>query len=105
MERYYVDRFRGGIVTKKDPYAAPERYYEYVKGLDGIVKETYIANYEPLMLIDFAYVVDDISNLDFIYEQRNNFLKQHGVSVRAPLYAYAVPPEWFEKAIAELKEE
>lgn len=98
---YYVDRFLNEIVTKIDTFAPPERYYEYRKGVDGIIKETYIVSYNPLKLIDFAYAVDEDRSL--ISAKRNNHFDEHGVSKNSVLYAYTVPPEWYEKAVAKVE--
>lgn len=97
---YYVDRYAGEIVREKDKYAAPERYYEYRKGLDGIFTETYIVSYNPLKLTDFSYSVGEDRKL--VSEQRNNHFKKHGVSGNPVLYAYAVPPEWYEIVVSKL---
>lgn len=97
---YYVDRYLGEVVKEKDNFAAPERYYEYRKGTDGIVKETYIVDYDPLKLIDFVYPVDE--DLDFVYIKRNILLKEYGVYEHPVLYAYAVPPEWYDQAVENI---
>lgn len=97
---YYVDRFLGELVKEKDNFAPPERYYEYRKGLDGIIKETYIASYHPLKLIDFSYTVKEDGKLVAIH--RDNHFEEHGVSKNLVLYAYTVPPEWYEEEIAKI---
>lgn len=97
---YYVDRFVGEIVKETDSFAAPERYYEYRKGTDGIITETYIVSYSPLKLLDFSYVIDD--DRKAICTQRDNFFKENGLSENPILYAYAVPPEWYEEEIAKV---
>ena len=58
---YYVDKFLGELVKEKDDFAPPERYYEYRKGLDGMIIETYIVSYNPLKLINFAYSLPEAS--------------------------------------------
>lgn len=93
---YYVDRYLGELIKEeeKETYAAPERYYEYRKGTDGIIKETYIASYNPIKFIDFTYTIEEDRKLVSIH--RDIFFEKHGVSKNAVLYAYTVPPEWYE---------
>lgn len=95
--KYYVDAYLHELVKEKDVFAPPERYYEYRKGIDEIIIETYIASYNPLKLIDFAHGAGEDQYLLSI--QRKNFLEEHGMSRGAQLYAYTVPPSWFEDAI------
>ena len=97
---YYVDRYLGEVVKEKDNFAAPERYYEYRKGTEGIIKETYIVSYNPLKLIDFAYTLDEDRKLVSI--QRDNLFKEHEMSKNPVLYAYTVPPEWYDQEIAKV---
>ena len=40
---YYVDRYLVELVKEKDSFAAPERYYQYREGTDGIIIETFFA--------------------------------------------------------------
>ena len=97
---YYVDRYLYELVKEKDNFAAPERYYEYRKGTDGIITETYMINYNPLKLIDFSYTSDEDKNLVSI--QRDNHFKEHDVDKKSVLlYAYTVPPEWYEQEITK----
>ena len=96
---YYVDRYLGELVKEKDNFAAPERYYEYRKGSEGIVIETYVS-YNPFKLIDFSYVVEEDRKLVSIH--RDIYLKEHGVD-NPVLYAYTVPPEWYETEVAKVK--
>ena len=99
---YYVDRYLGELVKEeeKETYAPPERYYEYRKGLDGIIKETYIVSYNPLKLIDFSYTVEEDRKLVSIH--RNNHFEEHGVDEKTVLlYAYTVPPEWYEQEVSK----
>lgn len=98
---FYVDRYAGAIVKEKDSFAAPERYYEYRKGTKGIIKETYIVSYSPLKLIDFAYAVDDDRKL--VSVQRDNLFEENNMSMNPTLYAYTVPPEWYEEEIAKVE--
>lgn len=98
---YYVDRFLNQLVTEIDTFAAPERYYEYRKGIDGIIKETYIVSYNPLKLINFAYTVDE--DKDILARNRNAFFKEHDISGYASLYAYTVPPKWYEEEVAKVE--
>lgn len=97
---YYVDRFLNELVKEKEVNSPPERYYEYRKGINGIIKETYVVSYNPLKLIDFAYAVDDDGSLISI--KRNNHFEKHGVSKNSVLYAYTVPPEWYEEQISKI---
>lgn len=99
---YYVDMYLGSLTKEKDNFAPPERYYEYRKGLDGVIKETYIVSYNPLKLIDFSYAVDEDRKL--VSVQRNNLFEKHGVSKNPILYAYTVPPEWYEQEVAKVSE-
>lgn len=97
---YYVDRFLGELTKERSNYAPPERYYEYRKGTDGIVKETYMINYNPLELIDFSHASDDDWKLVAI--QRKNHFEEHGIDEKSVLlYAYTVPPEWYEKEVSK----
>lgn len=98
---YWVDRFAGQIVKEKDKFAPPERYYEYRKGKNGIIKETYIVSYNPMKLIDFSYAVGDDRNLVSI--QRDNLFKENNISINPVLFAYTVPPEWYEQEIAKVE--
>lgn len=97
---YYVDKFVGEVVKETDSFAAPERYYEYRKGIDGIITETYIVSYNPLEVLDFSYVIGD--DREVICMQRDNFFKKNGLSENPILYAYTVPPEWYEEEIAKV---
>lgn len=93
---YYVDRFLGILVKEKETYAAPERYYEYRKGtISDAIIETYIVSYNPLKLVDFAYNIE--SDGDMLAITRNNFFKKYNIDGYGRLYAYAVPPEWYEE--------
>ena len=98
---YYVDRYLGELVKEKDNFAAPERYYEYRKGQDDIVIETYIMSYNPLKLIDFSYTIKEDRKLVTIH--RDIYFEEHGVK-NPVLYAYTVPPEWYEKEVAKVSE-
>lgn len=97
---YYVDKFVGEVVKEINIFAAPERYYEYRKGQDGIITETYIVSYNPLEVLDFSYVIGDDRKV--ICTQRDNFFKENGLSENPILYAYTVPPEWYEEEIAKV---
>lgn len=99
---YYVDRYLGELVREKDNFAPPERYYEYRKGLDDVVKETYIVSYNPLELIDFTYSIKEDRRLVSVH--RDNHLEKHGVSKNALLYAYTVPPKWYDSEVAKVSE-
>lgn len=102
---YYVDRFEGEVVKHKEIFAPPERYYEYRRGTeDGIVVETYIASYDPLKLIDYAHITSDQPGYDLsvITRERDEFLKENNVSINAVLYAYTVPPAWFDKEVENI---
>ena len=104
---YWVDRFEGEVVKERDNFAAPERYYEYRKGvLDDVIIETYIKEYNPLQLIDFAHSITSKTLSDGRREvnvQRDNFFKDNDMSLNSVLYAYTVPPEWYEQEIAKLE--
>lgn len=104
---YWVDRFAGEVVKERDKFAAPERYYEYRKGiLDDIIIETYIKEYNPLQLIDFVHSITSKTLSDGRREvnvQRNNFFKDNDMSLNSVLYAYTVPLEWYEQEIAKLE--
>lgn len=104
---YWVDRFAMEIVEKKDEFAPPERYYEYRKGVsDDIIIETYIKAYHPLQLVDFAHSITSAILSDGRREvnvQRDNFFKDNGMSSYSVLYAYTVPPKWYEQEIAKLE--
>lgn len=94
---YYVDRFTMKIVTEKDEFAPPERYYEYREGvLDDIFIETYIVSYSPLQVINFAYRMDYPSMVSI---ERDTFFKEHGLPRNLILYAYTVPKTLYEHAI------
>ena len=99
---YFVDTFTRELTEEKEKYAPPERYYEYRKGvMDGVFIETYVVSYEPLTLINFAYIEEERK----LYYARKEFLERYGVSLNAPLYAYTVPPKWYEEEVeAKLKE-
>ena len=94
---YYVDRYTNEIVKEKDNYAAPERYYEYRKGVDGIIIETYIVAYNPNKFIDFDYEVN--KDRELVSRERYHLFKEHNV-VQPVLYAYTVPPRWYDEVIA-----
>ena len=106
---YYVDRFAGEVVKERNEFAAPERYYEYRKGVsDGIIIETYIKEYNPLQLIDFVRPVTSNILSDGRREvdvQRDNFFKDNDMSLNSVLYAYTVPPEWYEQEVAKIRED
>lgn len=97
---YYVDIFAHELVKEKDINSPPERYYEYRKGIDGVITETYIAYYNPLKLIDFSYTVDEDRSL--LHIKRKLYLDKYGISANAQLYAYTVPPEWYEEQISKI---
>lgn len=105
---YYVDRYIREIVKERDNFAAPERYYEYRKGVSSdIIIETYIKSYSPLQLIDFVRPVESNILSDGRREvdvQRDNLFKENNMSINSVLYAYTVPPEWYEKEIAKIRE-
>ena len=104
---YYVDRFTGEVVKERNEFAVPERYYEYRKGvLDDIVIETYIKEYNPLQLIDFVHSITSETLSDGRKEvdiRRDNFFKDNDMRLDSDLYAYTVPPEWYEQEITKLK--
>lgn len=96
---YYVDTYTWEIVKEIDKYAPPERYYQYRKGAaDGVIIETYITSYEPLTLLDYAHPINEERGA----ENRKIFLESHNVSINAQLYAYTVPPSWFEEMTAKI---
>lgn len=105
---YYVDRYVMEVVKEKDSFAAPERYYEYRKGTSNdIIIETYIKSYNPLQLIDFTRPI--ISNIlsdgrREVDVQRDNLFKENNMSINSVLYAYTVPPEWYEEEIAKVED-
>lgn len=105
---YYVDRYAGEVVKEKDSFAAPERYYEYRKGTSNdIIIETYVKSYSPLQLIDFARPVQSNILSDGRREvdvQRDNLFKENNMSINSVLYAYTVPPKWYEQEISKFKE-
>lgn len=102
---YYVDTYLREIIKEKDKadIAPPERYYEYRRGtMNDVIIETYIVSYDPLRLIDFAHAI----GLDqyVLSITRDNFLEEHGVNKNATLYAYTVPPEWYDEEVAKVKD-
>lgn len=100
-QMFFVDTFTRALTKEKEKNAPPERYYEYRKGvMDGVFIETYVVSYKPLTLIDFAYT-EEVQKL---YYARKEYLERYGVSLNAPLYAYTVPPKWYEEAEKKLKE-
>jgi hypothetical protein len=53
-----------------------------------------------LKLIDFSYTVDEDRKLVSIH--RDNHFEEHGVSKNSVLlYAYTVPPEWYEEEVGK----
>lgn len=99
---YYVDRYTGELTKEKDSFAAPERYYEYRKGSSGVITETYIISYSPLKLIDFSYSVRLLEeDRKLICMQRDNLLEENNIA-NPILYAYKVPPEWYNKEVAKV---
>lgn len=104
---FWVDRYAGEVVKEKDNFAAPERYYEYRKCTSNdIIIETYIKSYSPLQLIDFARPVNSniLSNgKREVDVQRDNLFKENNMSINSVLYAYTVPPEWYEEEIAKIQ--
>ena len=105
---YYVDRYVMEVVKEKDSFAAPERYYEYRKGTSNdIIIETYVKSYNPLQLIDFARPVQSNILSDGRREidvQRDNLFKENNMSINSVLYAYTVPPQWYEEEIAKVED-
>lgn len=101
---YYVDKFLGELVKDKDDFAPPERYYEYRKGLDGMIIETYIVSYNPLKLINFAYSLHEASRTRLLAMHRYNFFEENQVPKNPTLYAFTVPPTWYEQEVAKLSE-
>lgn len=102
---YYVDTYLREIIKEKDKesIAPPERYYEYRRGAtNNVIIETYIASHNPLKLIDFSHATEEDQYALSI--TRDNFLKEHGVSANATLYAYTVPSEWYDEEIAKVKD-
>lgn len=101
---YYVDRFKMEVVKEKDTFAPPERYYYYRRGTtEDIIKETYIVSFSPLQLIDFSYVVGD--DRIVVSKRRDDLFKENNMSSNPILYAYTVPPSWFDQEIAKLEGE
>lgn len=101
---YYIDAYLKKIVDKKDFYAAPERYIEYRVGVfNNMVKETYIASYNPLTFIDFAYSAYE--ERDAISAKRSIFFKMNKLSNDLILFAYTVPPKWYVEEIEKFKKE
>lgn len=95
---FYVDSYTRELVKERDSFAPPERYYEYRRGVnEGIIIETYVASYNPLQLLDFAHVVGD----PMTGVARQNHFDKHGVSQNAILYAYTVPPTWYDEETAK----
>ena len=57
MKTYYFDTFTSEIVTKKDPFAAPERYFIISPNTCDIYTDTYqLDNYRS---IDFSYTKEE----------------------------------------------
>lgn len=100
---FYVDIFANELVKEKDKFAAQERYYEYRKGTDdNIIIETYIVEYKPLKVCDFAHEIVTEENKNMINIGRENFFKEHNIIHNPRLYAYTVPPELYEEVITKL---
>ena len=102
---YYVDTYLREIIKEKDKesIAPPERYYEYRRGvMNDVIIETYIASHNPLKLLDFAHVTGLDANV--LSVMRYNHLKEHGVSENAILYAYTVPPEWYDEETSKVED-
>ena len=38
-----------------------------------------------------------------VVKERDNFFKDNDMSLNSVLYAYTVPPEWYEQEIAKLE--
>lgn len=104
---YYVDAFTKELVKEKEANAPPERYYEYRNSnMEGLVIETYATGFllsHPIGLLDFAWITTTPREL--VSVQRENHLKQHGLSPNAILYRYAVPPTWYDEEIAKCESE
>ena len=101
----YVDRFLGEIVKEKDKFAPPERYYEYRKGNhDNIITETYIVEYDPLKVVDFSYEIIASTNdekRNKLNNDRKRFFEEYNIPSFDRLYAYTVPPKWYEAEAAK----
>lgn len=104
---YYVDRFSYELVTEKDSIAPPERYYEYIRGIDNsVIIESYIVSHNPLQKINFAYTVDELKfnipgsreGFRYVEEKRKNFFKEHNVE-HPTICAYTVPMNWFDEEL------
>ena len=101
---YYVDSYAKEVVREKCKFAAPERYYEYRRGtLEGKIIETYIVSHHPLVVVDFSHLTSDHPSFDpvLLETDRINFFKKHNIS-RPILYAYTVPPSWYDEEISKI---
>lgn len=106
---YWIDRFAMEIVKEKDKSAPPERYYEYRKGVSNdIIIETYIKDYNPLQLVDFTRSITSKTLSDGRREVdvlRDSFFKENDTSLNSVLYAYTVPPKWYDQEISKLEDD
>ena len=100
---YYIDRYLGRLVDEIDPYAPPERYIEYREGADDVVVEKYVVSYNPLAAIDFAYSTNE--ERDMLSAKRSIFFKMNKLPNDLVLFAYTVPPKWYEEEIEKFKKE
>ena len=105
---YWIDRFAMEIVKEKDKSAPPKKYYEYRKGVSNdIIIETYIKDYNPLQLVDFARSITSKTLSDGRREVdvlRDSFFKENDMSLNSVLYAYTVPPKWYDQEISKIEE-
>lgn len=108
MKTYYFDTFTSEIVTKKDPFAAPERYFIISPSTCNIYTDTYqLDNYRS---IDFSYTKEESWMYDYTswYTKLETHLEKHGVGefiTKLMLTKRSYPPEEFEKILKEYYQE
>ena len=97
-KRYWVDTFAGCIVSKKDTYAPPERYFEARKSSADIYTDTF--EIDGSYRIDFSWYE---AQRDYWNELVHAHFKRKGIVdyQTAKLIKRAYPPRIFDKLLEE----
>ena len=104
MKLYYFDNFAKEVVTKKDPFAAPERYFLIYPTSCDIYTDTYIIASDTY--IDFSYTKEESWAVDYThwYTKLKAHLDYYGVGQvinRLVLARRGYPEKEFKEILKE----
>lgn len=100
-KNYWADTFSDCIVTKKDRYAPPERYFEAVKGTNDFYIDTF--DLGSGLRIDFTWTEEERLHWNMLVNE--HFIRHNVGSYRNPILIKRVyPPKIFDELLEECED-